>query len=279
MRQLMLFALLLSFTACQQQGDLPKLEAINSSPVVAVVNGISIHESDIDNEMANLPDPMIQYRNDPKARTHILRSLIRRIAISQKAKRLGLDMNPAIKQRMQAAQRQILIGAAKSWQLAQMVVIQTSEIEAYYNNHYDEFSVPEQAHARHILLGSEKEAWQVLKKLRRNRSLFEKLAASHSLDSNNKSRGGNLNWFPRGVMVKAFDDVAFSLKKNGLSTPVKTKFGWHIIELLGKRPAMQKPVEEVRDEIISTIEHQRLQQWYELVEKEMKISITKPEYQ
>jgi len=279
MRQLMLFALLLSFTACQQQSNLPKLEAINSSPVVAVVNGISIHESDIDNEMANLPDPMIQYRNDPKARTHILRSLIRRIAISQKAKRLGLDMNPAIKQRMQAAQRQILIGAAKSWQLAQMEIIQASEIEAYYNNHYDEFSVPEQAHARHILLGSEKEAWQVLKKLRRNRALFEKLAASHSLDSNNKSRGGNLNWFPRGMMVKAFDDVAFSLKKNGLSRPVKTKFGWHIIELLGKRPAMQKPVEEVRDEIISTIQHQRLQQWYEQVEKEMKISITKPEYQ
>jgi len=277
----MLFALLLSFTACQQQSDIPKFKAINSSPVVALVNGISIHESDIDNEMASLPDPMIQYRNDPKARTHILRSLIRRHAISHKAKRLGLDMNPAIKQRMQAAQRHILIEAAKSWQLAQMDIIQTSEIESYYNSHYDEFTVPAQAHARHILLETEKEAWQVLKKLRRNRKLFEKLAATHSRDSNNKSRGGNLNWFPRGMMVKAFDDVAFSLKKHGLSTPVKTKFGWHIIELLGKRPAMQKTIEEVRDEIISTLQHLHLQQWYEKVEKDMAMDITiiKPEYQ
>ncbi len=281
MRQLMLFALLLSFTACQQQSETPKLKAINSSPVVAFVNGISIHESDIDNEMALLSDPMIQYRNDPKARSHILRSLIRRHAISHKAKRLGLDMNPAIKQRMQAAQRQILIEAAKSWQLAQMEVIQSSEIESYYNSHYDEFTVPAQAHARHILLKTEKEAWKILKKLRRNRNLFEKLAASHSLDSNNKSRGGNLNWFPRGMMVKAFDDVAFSLKKHGLSTPLKTKFGWHIIELLGKRPAMQKPIEDVREEIISTLQHQHLQQWYAKVEKEMarNITITKAEYQ
>ncbi len=277
----MLLALLLSFTACQQQGETPKFKAINSSPVVALVNGISIYESDIDNEMANLPDPMIQYRNDPKARSHILRSLIRRHAISHKAKRLGLDMNPAIKQRMQAAQRQILIEAAKSWQLAQMKLIQTDEIESYYNSHYDEFTVPAQAHARHILVATEKEAWQVLKKLRRNRSLFEKLAAGKSLDSNNRSRGGNLNWFPRGMMVKAFDDVAFSLKKHGLSTPVKTKFGWHIIELLGKRPAMQKPVEAVRDEIISTLQHLHLQQWYEKVEKDMATDTTiiKTEYQ
>jgi len=281
MQQLILFAILLCFTACQQQSETPKLETINSSPVVALVNGISIHESDIDNEMANLPDPMIQYRNDPKARTHILRSLIRRHAISHKAKRLGLDMNPAIKQRMQASQRHILIEAAKSWQLAQMEPIQTSEIESYYNSHYDEFTVPAQAHARHILLETEKEAWQILKKLRRNRSLFEKLAAAHSLDSNNKARGGNLNWFPRGMMVKAFDDVAFSLKKHGLSTPVNTKFGWHIIELLGKRPAMQKSIDQVRDEIISILQHERLQQWYATVEKEMAkdITIIKPEYQ
>jgi len=275
----MLLALLVSFSACQQQSEVPKFEVMNSSPIVAVVNGISIHESDIDAEMANLPDPMFQYRNDPKARSHILRTLIRRQAISHKAKRLGLDMNPMIKQRMQAAQRQILIEAAKSWQLAQMEIITSTEIETYYNNHYDEFSVPAQAHARHILLSSEKEAWKVLKQLRRKRSSFEKLAASKSLDNNNKERGGNLNWFPRGIMVKAFDDVAFSLKRQGLSTPVKTKFGWHIIELLGKRPARQKNIEEVHDEIISTLQYQHLQRWYQEVEASSDISISEPKYQ
>ena len=278
MRQLMLFVLLVSLTACQQPSEPLKLEPMGGSPIVASVNGVTIDEADIDAEMARLPESVLLYRNDPKARSHILRSLIRSLAISHKAKQLGLEMNPIIKQRMQAAQRQILIEAAKSWQLSQMDLIQDAEIEAYYKSHHNEFRVPAQAHARHILLANEKKAWEILKKLRRNRSLFEELAASESMDNNNKSRGGNLNWFPRGIMVKAFDDVAFSLKPHGLSTPVKTKFGWHVIELLGKRPAMQKSIEEVRDEIISSIQHQRLQQWYQNIEKATDISIIKTEY-
>ncbi len=278
MRQLMLFVLLLSLTACQQQSEPLKLEPMGGSPVVASVNGVTIHEADIDAEMARLPESVLLYRNDPKARSHILRSLVRSLAISHKAKQLGLEMNPIIKQRMQAAQRQILIEAAKSWQLSQMDVIKDAEIEAYYKSHHNEFSVPAQAHARHILLANEKKAWEILKKLRRNRAKFEELAATESMDNNNKSRGGNLNWFPRGIMVKAFDDVAFSLKPHGLSTPVKTKFGWHVIELLGKRPAMQKSIEEVRDEIISSIQHQRLQQWYQNIEKGTDINIIKAEY-
>jgi len=279
MRQLILLLLLVSFTACQQQSEIAKPAIFNGSPIVATVNGINIHESDIDSEMAQLPESMLQYRNDPKARSHLLRSLIRRQAISQEAKRLGLDMNPIVNQRMQAAQRQILIEAAKSWQLANMTAIQANEIQSYYNDHQDEFAVPDQAHARHILVDNEKQAWHILKQLRRNRGSFEKLAAKHSLDNSNNLRGGNLNWFPRGMMVKAFDDTVFNLRKNGLSKPVQTTFGWHIIELLGRRSAMQKPLEEVRDEIISTLQHQRLQHWYQDIEKNTEISIIKPEYQ
>ena len=278
MPTLIYLVVLLCFTACQQQSETAQPEIPDGSPVVASVNGINIHESDIDSEMNQLPEAMFQYRNDPKARSHLLRSLIRREAISQKAEQLALHINPIVKQRMLAAQRQILIEAAKSWRLANMQPIQAADIQAYYNDHQDEFAVPEQAHARHILLASEGQAWKVLKKLRRHRGSFEKLAASYSLDNNNKSRGGNLNWFPRGMMVKAFDDVVFSLKKKGLSKPIETTFGWHIIELLGKRPARQKPIEEVRDEIISTLQHQRLQRWYQKIEDNATITIVKPEY-
>jgi len=279
MRQLILLLLLASLTACQQQSETAKPETLSGGPIVASVNGINIHESDIDSEMNQLPESMFQYRNDPQARSHLLRSLIRRQAISQKAKQLGLDMNPVVKRRMQAAQRQILIEAAKSWQLANMTPIEADDIQSYYNDHQHEFAVPDQAHARHVLLASEGEAWKVLKQLRRNRGSFEKLAASKSLDNSNKLRGGNLNWFPRGMMVKVFDDVVFSLKENGLSKPLKTEFGWHVIELLGKRSAMQKPLEEVRDEIISALQHQRLQQWYQKVEDAADINIIKAEYQ
>jgi len=277
MRLLVLLFSLGLLSACQQETPL-QLEG-NQSPVVARIGGIAIHESDIDAEMANMPDAMYQYRDDPKARGHILRSLIRRQAISQKAKLLGLDLDPAIKQRIESASRQILIDAAKEWQLANMQKIQPVEIQSYYKQHLDEFTVPEQVHARHILVSTEQKAWDLLKTLRKNRDAFTALAASMSLDDSNKSRGGDLNWFSRGIMVKEFDDAVFALKENGLSKPVRTKFGWHVIELLGKRAASLKPLDEVRVEIISVLQHQRLQQWYSEVESAAKVSIEKPEYQ
>jgi len=277
--QIWLLLMLVALTACQQENTLIQHDVINGSPIVASVNGVNIYESDIDTEMANLPVSMVQYRNDPKSRLHILQTLIRRQTISQQAKVLGLDKHPLVQQRMQAARQKILIEAAKSWQLAHMPAIQATAIQAYYDAHLDAFKVPAQAHARHILLDNEKSAWKVLKKLRRNRASFAALAASQSLDVSNKSRGGNLNWFSRGMMVKAFDDVVFSLKPHGLSKPVKTKFGWHVIELLGKRPARQQRLKEVRDEIISILQHQRLQHWYQQVEAKTNIMIVKPEYQ
>jgi len=279
MRQLMLLLLLAALTACQQHEGLEKQDVINTSPVVATVHGVAIYESDIDAEIANMPASMMQYIHQPETRSRVLHALIRRQAMSQKAKALDLDMNPVVKQRIHAAQQHILIEAAKSWQLSHMTPIEPNEIQSYYQQHMAEFKMPAQAHARHILVETERQAWNILKKLRRHRASFPKLAVKYSLDQSNKGRGGNLNWFSRGMMVKAFDDVVFGLKKHGLSKPVKTKYGWHVIELLGKRPARQQPLDEAHDEIISILQHQRLEQWYQQVESATDITILKAAYQ
>jgi len=158
-----------------------------------------------------------------------------------------------------------------------METIQESDLTAYYKQHLADFAVPEQVHARHILVASQKQALAVIKQLRGGAD-FAVLAASESLDDSNKSRGGDLNWFQRGVMVKAFDDIAFGLKENEISQPVKTRFGWHVIELLGRRSAMQKPLEEVRHEIVSILEKSQLDRWYESVEKESNIKVLDQAY-
>jgi len=275
---ILLLSAVIVLTACQQQ-EAPPLEVINASPVAASVNGVNIYESDIDAALANLPATMLQYRQDPKVRKQILSSLIRRQAVSQKAELLGLDRNPIVKQRMQAAQRQILIEAAKSWQLAHMQPIQAAEIQAYYDQHKDEFMVPAQAHARHILVGTEKEAWKILKQLHHNRAQFAQLAATKSLDSSTNTRGGNLNWFSRGTMVKAIEEAVFALRQHGLSKPIKTDLGWHVIELLGKRAGMQQALQDVRAEIISSLQHQRLEKWYQEMVQNSKVVIEQAEYQ
>jgi len=270
--------LLLFLAACQQQDGLTLSGPLNPSPVVATVNGASIHESDIDFELASLPDEMGQYRNDPQARAHVMRNLIRSHAISQKAKQLGLDLDPGTRQRIENASRQILIEAARQWQLAHMEKVKQSDVSAYYKQHLSDFAVPEQVHARHILVASRKQALAIINKLRSGAD-FAALAASESLDDSNKSRSGDLNWFQRGVMVKAFDDVVFGLKVKGISKPVKTSFGWHVIEVLGRRASMQKPLDEVREEIIAILEREQLDRWYANVEKEARIKVVTPGYQ
>jgi peptidyl-prolyl cis-trans isomerase SurA len=81
---------------------------------------------------------------------------------------------------------------------------------------------------------------------------FKTLARKFSEDSGSKSKGGKLRQFGTGVMVKPFEDVAFSLQKEGeYSKPFKTPFGWHIIQLIKKHPV--QPFSEIQDELKSKV--------------------------
>lgn len=89
----------------------------------------------------------------------------------------------------------------------------------------------EQVHARHILVETEDQARDVLRMLKDEGLSFDSVAQQMSTDSSNKDKGGDLGWFSRGMMTKAFEDVAFSLPVGELSEPVNTEFGFHIIKV------------------------------------------------
>lgn len=84
--------------------------------------------------------------------------------------------------------------------------------------------------ARHILVEHEYEAQDVLRKLREG-SAFEDLARSFSKCPSSR-QGGDLGVFERGRMVEAFDEAVFALKPSEVSEPVRTRFGYHIIQRL-----------------------------------------------
>jgi peptidyl-prolyl cis-trans isomerase SurA len=107
-------------------------------------------------------------------------------------------------------------------------------------------SVPEDADAVQVSDAKNKLA-EIYKKLDENVP-FADLAKEYSDDKGSATKGGNLSWFPFGQMVSEFNDTVFSMTKIGsVSQPVKTKFGYHIIQLLEKRPVA--PFEELRKQL------------------------------
>jgi len=268
----------LLLTSCQQEPDISEA-SLDPTPVIARAAGLVFHESDIDRELRAMPGSLQHLSSDPVARGQILNVLIRRAILSRQAEEVGLDSDPLILSRINRARNTILIEALENWQTSQVAIPKEQEINQYFNEHLDDFTIPEQIHARHILVGSEKLAWEVRKKLSKKNGTFEALAATYSLDDSNKSRGGDLNWFPRGIMVKAFEKASFSLKVNGISNPVKTQFGWHIIEVIGKRPSHTKSLDESRDEIISILQQQKLNEWVGTLVNKANVTILKEAYQ
>ncbi len=135
------------------------------------------------------------------------------------------------------------------------------EIHAYYEEHSDEFRIEEQVHARHILLKadanrSDDEARRQLEAIRRQideGADFAALASSRSEDPGSKARGGDLGLFGRGQMVGEFEQAAFSASPGDLVGPVRTNFGYHLIQVLEKRAAGLQPFEEVRERILGQL--------------------------
>ncbi|HLZ07372.1 MAG TPA: peptidylprolyl isomerase, partial [Chloroflexota bacterium] len=101
----------------------------------------------------------------------------------------------------------------------------------------------EQVHARHILVKTEAEALAAKKELDGGAD-FAAVAAKYSIDTGSKDKGGDLGWFSRGMMIPEFEQAAFTLQPGTISAPVKSSYGYHLIEVLEKDP--NRPLDPAR---------------------------------
>lgn len=130
--------------------------------------------------------------------------------------------------------------------------------------------VVEQVHARHILLATDAEAMEILIKLQAGQS-FAELAAKYSQDRGSRDQGGDLGFFPRGVMTAQLETVAFALNPGQISGIVKTDFGYHIIEVVERDPARQ-----VADELLAPWRQSTFAKWLENQHSTAKIEYLVP---
>lgn len=118
-------------------------------------------------------------------------------------------------------------------------------------------AVQEQVHARHILVADEEKARGVIRRIEAGER-FEDVAAEVSQDPGTKEQGGDLGWFPRGIMVTEFEEAAFALQPGQLSRPVQTQFGYHVIRV--DERAASRPVESGQ---LEQLKQNALNKWLE----------------
>ena len=130
-------------------------------------------------------------------------------------------------------------------------------LDAYARNKYQAesrlFEVPAQTHARHILITGDGEepkaqAEKLLADIKGGVS-SEELAKAQSKDPGSAAKGGDLGFFAEGRMVPEFDAALKDMKPGEVSAPLKTQFGWHLIQLVERRPAGKRPYDEVRQDL------------------------------
>ncbi len=158
--------------------------------------------------------------------------------------------------------------------LKQRVTVSEEDLRRSYQENLARFSTPEERRASHILVKTESgasadqkkaaraKAEGLLAQLKQNPSLFAELARKNSDDPGSAVAGGDLDFFGRGAMVKAFDETAFKLKKGEISGIVETEFGYHIIQLTDMRGGQAQPFEAVRAQIEDEARKQMAQRQY-----------------
>jgi len=156
------------------------------------------------------------------------------------------------------------------------VQITHDELQAYYNQHRDQYRVSEQAKVSHILIKAplpgpdgkidekgvaeaQRRAEDLLKQLRAG-AKFEDLARKYSEDPGSAKEGGSLGWIGKGRTVPEFEKAAFSLPKGQISDLVKSSYGFHIIRVDDRQDAHMKTLDEVKDQIEPILKQQKAQQ-------------------
>ncbi|MFQ2498757.1 peptidylprolyl isomerase [Aeromonas caviae] len=160
----------------------------------------------------------------------------------------------------------LLLDAAN---LGKNIKVTEQDAQDYYDQHQDLFQRPERRQVAHILIpfgkdekAAEQKAEAVLAKAKAGDD-FAALAKADSSDTFSAKKGGELDWFEKGVMDPAFEKAAFALAKVGdLSAVVKSPFGFHIIKLLAVEPAKTKPFVDVMSDTIARLQSEKAKEQF-----------------
>lgn len=266
-----------------------------TSQVAAILNGKNITLSDIDHELdrPELKAILESSQNDPAVKTQLranaLKSLIERTLMleaaaaeqviseekvaeqvktfveshggKEKLEKVIIQNGGTFQRFEDEMKESIKLSTFIEKSISKKIATDEKELKAIYEKTPAHYAIPEQIHARHILIATGngvsdsdalKKAQEISIKAEKGED-FSKLASEYSDDPGSKAQGGDLGFFPKGVMVPEFEKIAFGLNPGETSQPFKTQFGYHIIKVEGKKAGRALSFDEAKGKIKSEI--------------------------
>ena len=229
--------------------------AQDKDPLIAKVNGVEIHQSDLaiaEEEAGQIP-PMPE---DAK-RDYLVQFMADLILVSKDAEAKKVGDSAAFKHRLEFERRKILMSTLL--QTVGKSALTDEAMHKVYDDAVKGIGEQPEVHARHILIraaagddkaskDAEDKIKAVIVRLNKGED-FAKVAGEVTEDPSGKTSGGDLGYFTKEQMVPEFADVAFKLDKGQISGPVKTQFGWHVIKVEDKRMKPPPSFDEVKPQI------------------------------
>jgi peptidyl-prolyl cis-trans isomerase C len=226
------------------------LAARADDPVLARVNGVEIHESDLAFAEEEIGSNMPQMPPEQK-RDYLITYLTDVVIVSQAAEKQGIANRDDVKRRLAFDHNRVLMEAMLTD--TAKAALTDDAMHKVYDEATKQMASEQEVHARHILVASEDEAKAIEEQLKKGAD-FAALAKEKSKDPG-AADGGDLGYFTKDQMVPEFADAAFKLEKGQISDPVHTQFGWHVIKVEDKRTKPTPPFDQVKAQLANYVEH------------------------
>lgn len=225
--------------------------------VMLKVNNQDITASEIKRMWDNLfpPGTATDFNTlKPEMRDKILRGIMTEHLLLSEALKEGVDKSDAVQRQLEDIRKKLIV---RAYIEAKTADISDKELHDAYDASVMSLRDQKEVRARHILVASKEDAVKVKKELTSGKS-FEDVAKQYSKDPTSAKQGGDLGYFTKDKMVKEFADAAFTLKKGEVSDPVKSPFGWHIIEVEDIRPVTVPTYNEAKDQLKLQLQEKKL---------------------
>jgi peptidyl-prolyl cis-trans isomerase C len=254
-------SLLLSLVGCTP----PQAE----ERVVAFVNGKPITQTEFDHEWADLPDATKARYEKEGGRQVFLKELVDHEMLLQEARRQGLDLDDAIRDRVRRYKEKLLIDELLKDRMKTTVELTKEELDRYYEQHASELLTPLKVRVAQMLLPNYPAAKDLETQVNRGGD-FGKFAQRYSIDYKTKAKGGDLGPYRKGLVIPEVDDAIRTLKPGMISAPIKAESGYYLVMITALEPEIIQADLAKRERLRQELLYLKRKQYFDSVIAEIK---------